>query len=253
MFETMVPDSVFDELLTGVESEDMDTAEYYPHENDMPDIEMYGGDASPSWVKIAEQINQDMNGMTEAEAEEYFAEIWPAIIGAVGSLIPVAARAISNAVSSRRRSRTPRPTTQRPTPQRPSSPGRTSATPPPAPAPATPPAPATGSQTVSSQPGQQALSALVQLLQNPAILNSLTRLVSGGGSSPTTVGSTGTTVREGAILNAISEYARLAKMEIPDNADEDALNYLIDDSGEWISGISSEEARARRFMEVALN
>lgn len=83
-------------------------------------------------------------------------------------------------------------------------------------------------------------------------MNALTNLLNTGQSRPTPIGQQQVPVREGAMLNAIARYADMAKREMPDEAWDDALEYLTDSGGEWAVTPDSAEARAERLVEFLL-
>lgn len=96
------------------------------------------------------------------------------------------------------------------------------------------------------------LGSLMGLLQNPQITSALGNLLQSGTSQLVPIGGNATPVSEAAMLNAISEYARLASEELESAGYGDNLEYMKDDSGQWKYDPSISTYRAEAFVE-ALN
>jgi hypothetical protein len=112
-------------------------------------------------------------------------------------------------------------------------------------------------QQVAPAPGAQGqdsgiLGSLMGLLQNPQITSALGNLLQSGVSQLVPVGANATPVSEAAMLNAISEYARLAAEELESAGYGDNLTYMKDDAGQWKYDPSISTYRAEAFVE-ALN
>ena len=211
---------------------------------------------------FAEKINYDTAGMHPEDAEEYMEFAWGALIGPlVSALAPVAMKAVGGLLN-RRRSSSRRPPSRTRQPQ---TPVRSQPAPRQNQSGSTRPAPptrrgsnagvSTSRRTVGrqiGQAGQTALQVLSSILQDPNIINMITNLASTGISVATRIGENDIMVREGAILNAIAEYAKMAKMEFIRDHHEEDFDYLMDDSGEYLTDPSSPASRARQFADVFL-
>lgn len=209
-------------------------------------------------ASLAEKINHDTAGMHPVDAEAYMEIAWGALVGPlVSALAPVAIKAVGGLLNRRRAPSRRAPS--RPV-RRPAAPARRAVRP-------------VGSRSAQpvrrnrnigvpsagrtagrqiGQAGQTALQVLSSILQDPNIINMITNLAGTGVSRATRIGESDTEVREGAVLNAIAEYAKMAKMEFIRDHHEDDADYLLDESGEYVADPSSPESRARQFADVFL-
>lgn len=101
--------------------------------------------------------------------------------------------------------------------------------------------------------GSGAAGQLLSLLQRPEVLQALSSMVLGSaGRGTVAVGSSQTPVPVGAIANLIGTLANQAAAEASIHSDgaERALEYMMDESGEFVGDPSLDRDRAARLWEL---
>jgi len=194
-------------------------------------------------------FERDTKGLTREDAESYMENGVLSFLGSVAKrLIPVAVSGIGKALNQRRKKRVAKRFEQRKAQAlSPQQQTRPAATPPPN---TTNTAPVPAQNQGTNQAANAAISALVNLLSNPNVVNALSNLARGGESRPIYLGEMELPVYEGSLLNAISEYAQMAKMEINDSPKADALDYLKAENGEFMVDVGSSVERAERLVDL---
>ena len=109
---------------------------------------------------------------------------------------------------------------------------------------------ATGFGGTLGKIGQGALGTLASLMSNQNVQSIISGLATKGISKAIKLGSSDTTAREGALLNAIEYLAGQALLETSDDQFPDALDYLIGPDGEFATDPHDAEGRALRFIEL---
>ncbi len=105
----------------------------------------------------------------------------------------------------------------------------------------------------TADPGATAnspVSQLLNLLNNPSILNLIQRTIGGGGAESVVLGPDQVEVSLGSVLNAISEYAQRSQEFLEQEGLKEIPEYLIDAEGNFKCDIYSPKERAEVLMEL---
>jgi hypothetical protein len=227
-------------------------------------------------AEIDALLQRILRRMSPAEVEGF----WDTVKDVAGQLLPVAGAAVGTyfggpagtAIGAQlgqtgaQLIRPQKPATRAPAPAAPAAapagaaapaeapPGVAAPEPAPA-APAAPPPTAAPAAAPIPPGGTSAVAQLMSLIQNPAFLKSLLSQVLGPGGQPTVpVGSQGTPVSFGPVLNALTSLAGKAAEEAaeayPGAESVEATAYLVDPSGNFLVDPADPDARAQRLLEL---
>ena len=203
-------------------------------------------DFSPEYIhSLADQINHDIEGMSEKEAQSYleqtFSEAFP-LIPLITALAPMAIQAVSGLISN---------ATRREPARRPAPPPRSPSQPLPRSARQAPTAttPRTYGGPVPGSTGSAGINAstLINLLQTPAVMNAIAGIVSSisgnsqAGAPDPQLGN--------LLLNTVSQLASNARSELFGEQEENYPDFLFDASGNLIVDPYAPEQVADLLIE----
>ena len=184
------------------------------------DLEGFDDDSVQS---LADQINDEMEGMSPGEAESYledtFSEAFPLLIPLISALAPTIIQGVTSLIgNAANRPAAPQTSPQRTPPPRQTAPQR------PAPRPAPRPA------ASPTNPASSAAS-LLGLLQNPAVIQAITGIVqSAGGGGSSQAGAASSQVVD-LLLGTLSQLAANTRTEAFGESATDYPDFLFDAEG----------------------